>query len=290
MASRSRARSPVLERSLTRPDRKVEVVNGGTTGYSTDQEYLFYQQEGVRYAPRIVVLFFYYNDVHYNAHAGYRRPKLDKPVFLVDAGKLVLRNVPVPSPAPRGASAPPDDPTPAPSGLALTAWIQDRLRGGAPEAYAWGARAGLWREPRIEEVPQELKVYKRRDLAATRDSWERTALILQALAERVEADGARFLVAYVPSLMEVNDRAWTLTRLQYGLDDAQWDRRAVWNQLQRIAERRFAVLDLTPALRSADHGAWGGPYYPRDAHWNARGHEVAAREVEASLRGQGLLP
>ena len=41
-------------------------MNGGTAGYSTDQEMLFYETEGHRYQPRVVVLFFYYNDVVYN--------------------------------------------------------------------------------------------------------------------------------------------------------------------------------------------------------------------------------
>src|SRR5262245_34654012 len=35
-----------LEGQLARPDCPVEVVNGGTSAWSTDQEYLFYREEG----------------------------------------------------------------------------------------------------------------------------------------------------------------------------------------------------------------------------------------------------
>jgi len=49
-------------------------------------------------------------------------------------------------------------------------------------------------------------------------------------------------------------------------------------------------LDLTPALRRADHGVLGGPYYVYDGHWNAHGHRVAAEEVGRFLRERAWLP
>ena len=48
----------VLESALGRAGCPAEVINGGTAGYSTDQELLFYETEGHRYKPRVVVLFF----------------------------------------------------------------------------------------------------------------------------------------------------------------------------------------------------------------------------------------
>src|SRR5260370_38231247 len=59
-----------LERDLRKDGCAAEVVNGGTVGYSTDQEYLLYRDEGVSYSPRIVVLLFHYNDILYNARAA----------------------------------------------------------------------------------------------------------------------------------------------------------------------------------------------------------------------------
>lgn len=56
----------VLERSIRTPACSVEVINGGTAAYSTDQEYLFYRSEGARYGAQLVLLFFYLNDIPYN--------------------------------------------------------------------------------------------------------------------------------------------------------------------------------------------------------------------------------
>ena len=55
--------SQVLERELRAAGCAAEVVNGGTVGYSTDQEYLFYRDEGARYGARVVVLLLYHNDI-----------------------------------------------------------------------------------------------------------------------------------------------------------------------------------------------------------------------------------
>ena len=43
-------------------ERRYEVMNFGTTGYGTDQEYLLLQRDGLAYAPDLVVLM-YHNDV-----------------------------------------------------------------------------------------------------------------------------------------------------------------------------------------------------------------------------------
>jgi lysophospholipase L1-like esterase len=47
-------------------------------------------------------------------------------------------------------------------------------------------------------------------------------------------------------------------------------------------EARIPFLDLTPALEqnAADGRA---VYFPDDAHWNAAGHDVAARELAKFL-------
>jgi len=62
--------SRALERELGTKGCAAEVVGGGTVGYSTDQEYLFYRDEGAAYGARVVVLLFYYNDILYNARGA----------------------------------------------------------------------------------------------------------------------------------------------------------------------------------------------------------------------------
>jgi hypothetical protein len=278
----------VLEASLRGRGLRAEILNGGTSGYSTDQEYLFYRSEGARYAPRVVVLFFYYNDVLYNSFdssSGAPKPRL----AAGKDGRLEPRRFPVPKPPERSDD---DDAAEADSGARgslLFAWLHDRLWSGAPRTYNSLARLGLWRPRPKLGARLELRVYEKKTIPKLEDAWEQTALILGALARDVSSDGGRFLVAYVPSRMEVDEAAWDVSRFVYEMDETAWDRRQVAARLKQIGRvGGFPVLDLTPALRAAS-GWLGGPYFAEDGHWNALGHRTAAREVEGFLSGQGWL-
>ena len=74
---------------------KAEVINAGVTGYGTDQELLYFREEGVKYSPDLVITAFGSYDATYdNTHSvAYTYPK---PYFMLEDGKLVLKNVPVP--------------------------------------------------------------------------------------------------------------------------------------------------------------------------------------------------
>ena len=285
-----------LEATLSRPACPVEVLNGGTQGYSTDQEYLFYLSEGVRYSPRVVVLFFYYNDVLYNARSTYFG--MSKPRVTIEDGRLVPPSAPVSaaiaSHSPASEAEPPHEEeaaTPVLERSRLFVWARERLRRGAPRAYNSLAALGLWEPISVRTPFIEIKVYRRdKVIPEIEEGWEMTGHLLEALARDTEARGAAFLVAYVPARMEVHDADWELTRIKFGIDDERWDRRRVVTRLEEIARvAHFPLLDLTPALRKAD-GMLGGPYYRADLHWNARGHGVAAAEVEALLRRASWLP
>jgi hypothetical protein len=274
--------SQVLEGSLRRDGRRVDVVNGGTSGYSTDQEYLFYETEGVRYAPRVVLLFFYYNDVLYNDRDRFARQP--KPLFADHDGRLELASRPLPT-APGHDRRPPP-----PRGSALLEWLHDRLLYGAPRAAQALARLGLWEPVARPRVPLEIRVYERQPPPELDGAWTKTEDLLGALARAAAAHDARLLVVYVPSRFEVDPRAWELTRVAYGLDEGLWDRHAVCRRVMEIGARRgFDVLDLTEPLRGAVHW-WSGPYYEYDGHWNALGHAVAARALRDFLEQPGWVP
>jgi len=87
--------STVLEQELRASGLEdVEVLNGGTAGYSTDQELLFFVRDGFAFEPDVTVLLFYFNDVWFNSRSNYWRGA--KPYYeLTDTG-LALRGVPVP--------------------------------------------------------------------------------------------------------------------------------------------------------------------------------------------------
>ena len=271
----------VLEASLNGAGCPAEVINGGTAGYSNDQELLFYETEGHRYAPRVVVLFFYYNDVVYNDRQEFFGAP--KPVFEMGAGRLCVHRLPVKEPSLPRTSEPAAEEGER-SGSALVDWVRERLWYGAPEAHDLLARVGLWRPmPRVP-TRLELRVYERRRVEEVEDAWAKTAAILAATDREARSRGAHLLVVHVPSRLEIDDRTWRLSRRLYGWDEAGWDRGRVAQRLKAIgAQAGIPVLDLTEPLRRASKG-WGGePYFTYDGHWTVRGHRVAAGEVQRFL-------
>ncbi len=275
----------VLEKRLTAPACPIEVINGGVAGYSTDQEYLAYRQEGVRYHPQVVVLFFFYNDVLATLSSfEYGRPK---PVLDFRPMHPLVANEPVPPPPP--PPAPSTRRRKAEVRSALWVWIKERLQ-RRPSVYNRLAKLGLFRPIRPVYPPDELNVFWRRAPPAVDRAWAQVDRILGALARETAAHDARFLVAYVPSRFEVSDRDLEVTRAWYGLDEASWGRASVLRRLKGIASARgFPVLDLTAALRKVDHPL-RGPYYEYDGHWNAIGHRTAAATIAEWLAVQGWLP
>lgn len=74
----------------------IEVINGGVSGYSTDQAFLWLREEGVRYGPDLVVYLLSGNDDVMN-HMQVAYWIYYKPSFHLDAqGGLTLQGVPVP--------------------------------------------------------------------------------------------------------------------------------------------------------------------------------------------------
>lgn len=79
----------------------VEVINAGVSGYSTDQELLWFQNEGVKYDVDLVILVFCGNDIGDNereiVNTIYYKPR-----FVLEEGELVLRGYPVPETSAQG--------------------------------------------------------------------------------------------------------------------------------------------------------------------------------------------
>jgi lysophospholipase L1-like esterase len=85
-----------LEKSLD-----VEVINAGVSGYSTDQELLWYRNEGIKYVTDLVILELAGNDVGDNdrqlVSTIYYKPR-----FVLEEGLLVSTGYPVPKTSPQG--------------------------------------------------------------------------------------------------------------------------------------------------------------------------------------------
>ncbi len=146
-----------------------EVLNGGVSGYSTDQELLWFERlESLR--SEIVVLVVCDNDFGANTEdAAYEIYR--KPVFELVDGSLTLRNVPVPT---------------------LTAWERAK-RWLAVRSYAWGwlrTRRTASTEPPPFLAWMQVAVPNRTGQEPLRVTTE----LVAALDSRVRAAGGRLLV------------------------------------------------------------------------------------------------
>jgi hypothetical protein len=274
-----------LESALTRRGCRAEVINGGTTGYSTDQEYLFYREEGRRYAPDLVIVFVYHNDIPYlvlDDDLGMPKPRLD---FSTRPPSVVGEPVPRYTPP---AAAPPA-PSPGRPTSYLLEFVKDHLERTSAPAYDRLAHLGLWAPLRKLPMNDELRLYHVPEMGHLRPAWSAFTWTLQSLANAVAESGGRLAIAYVPSRMEVSTQTWELTRVRYDLDGS-FDRSAVASRVTYIAQRLgLPVLDLTAALTRAD-GMFRPTYFQTDSHWNARGQRVAGEALSAFVAERSLLP
>jgi hypothetical protein len=259
-----------------------EVLNGGTAAYSTDQEYLFFLEEGARFQPDVVVLLFFYNDL-----AGDTPGDLDKPRFDVVGERLVLRNSPVPPPASGRRETRPFAVKPWRGSMALRL-LSDRTSGANPHLHRFLARLGLVEPESEEAMPRELWPFgpgHKDDVALM---WRRARALLAALKDAVESHGARLVVFYVPARFEVDDRAWDLTREKYAMGRRWWRRERVFEDLRAACgSLGLPLVDPRDEMRAAE-AEGRAAYFVRDGHWTAEGHAVAARQIAESLGREGL--
>lgn len=268
----------------------VDVINGGTFGYSTDQEYLVYDRDLHRYGPDVVVLFTYHNDLPPNLWGG-DKPQLD---FSTDPPRVA--NEPVASRFPQpDAPLPPEvvaTPAEAKPFLRsdLLALVRSRLENAPPSIRPRLEALGVVRPlPRLD-VNDEIALYSRNPFDHLVRAFGLFEDIVVALRKRVERDGAKLLIAYVPARFEVNPEDWERTKALYRIGDRRYDVRIVATKLAAASERSgIPFVDLTEALR-ATRGVFAGPYFATDSHWNAIGADAGARAVAGKLRELGWVP
>ncbi len=274
-----------LEAELNRAGcARHEVLNAGTAAWGTDQEYLFYLHEGRRYAPDVVVVLFYYNDLYGDGFGD-----VGKPWFELEGAddRLALHGAPVPPP--RRA--------PESNAYRLLPWrgstalrlLSQRTRAGNPALHARLAAWGLVEPPPDEapDVPAELNPFGPRNPGEVAWLWRVTAAILRDLQRDARAQGAEPLVFYVPARFEIDDESWRLTRARYGIGLKRWSRDKVVETLYATCGRLgIPLVDPRGALRRVEQSG-RRTYLPLDGHWTAAGHAVAAQALFEHLRARG---
>lgn len=109
-------------------------------------------------------------------------------------------------------------------------------------------------------------------------AWPRLETQLDRMKRLTDSDGARFIIVLIPHAVQVNPEAWDFCRdLGYRMRE-DWLTKASFLQ-QAIPgwceSNRVPCLDLTPKLREFPKPV----YYPKDGHWNPRGHRAVAEWI-----------
>ena len=253
-------------------EARAEVLNFGVAGYGTDQEFLLFAKQGRRFAPDVVCLLFFTNDLwDITDREGWGGGVVvPKPRFqLRPDGTLALTGVPVPRVA---AWDPPAFPG--------AAWLAHlgRLISSHSQVLALVERArGAHLSPERQEA------YYRRLYGApddgSRNAWQLVEAILRSFAQEARAAGARFVLVYAPADLEVEPEV--LLAGGVAVPGPGLDLEHPGRELGRIAAaERLEYLDLLPVFRAA---APAESLYLREGHWNARGHALAAQALDAFL-------
>jgi hypothetical protein len=272
----------LVEGKLRAGGKSVEVINGGHSGFGTDNQIFFYRDEARRYVPDLVVLVFnFQNDILENSPILYRRayeqaeahfpPKLG---FRLDADGT-LQQIQVS--ASDAAERPPPDPT-------LWQWMAAHVF--LLRALERALSTTLPVPPRFVPPPH-YGVYAQWD-EQWRDAWQLTMRITLELRAAVERSAAHFVVVLLPArdMVAPTRLASTLASLYVPLRASDLDldrpRRVMTEFLQREG---IPFVDLLPALQA--HAATGArDFFDWDVHLNESGHAAVSPPIAAFVQDQ----
>ena len=251
-------------------DRRVDVVNTGTEGWSTDQEVAWFLENGKKYQPDLVLLFPYENDIYWNGQASYATG-VAKPLFPT-SGAYEPRKLDEPKKKGLlGSSA-------TLAFLKRTgALLRETLKGPAPMNPEFGVL--------LNDPPKDYA-----------DWCARTENALAALREGCRLVGARLVLCPIPSKSAVDpeERAF-FRRWAHGLNglpDDKWSPDRPVNFFLELATKLgIESLDPRAALIAATKSQ-GKLYYPEAVEWhfNARGNEVFATWLHDELDRREVFP
>lgn len=296
-------------------DRPVEVVNAGVSGFGTDQELLWLREEGVKYAPDLVLLAVYpHNDFMNNAEVleSANQGGINKPFFSRVDGVLQLRYYPFdPATVPAVTSpfveeASPDTP-PGPL-TPMAEWLHERsafyryfdphIRIASPRLAAWLARIGLLvpgQESKLVAqldgyVPLTYRIYQNPPGPEWEESVRLTTALFGEIRTAAESLGVPAAALVIPSPEAVYPDRWQQIVTQFpAMRSDAWD----LQQPERLAMTSLAEAGI-PALSLAESFAQSAAtspllYFVEEGHWTADGHRLGALAGVNFLGESGLI-
>lgn len=267
----------LLERWWHKEERRAQVVNAGTEGYSTDQEVAWFQEYGKAYGPDLVLLFPYENDLYWNGQTQYNR--FPKPRFRPD-GKRESGELEDPGPGSKLSKT-------AIGRFFQIAILPRFQRNDGPPPHHFqpqGTDTWVYSEfaPLFEDQP---------DFMA--DAVARTRGALTALKRDCDAIGARLVMVPIPSESAIHpeERAKFQETALAGVPEAAWSPdRPVDTFLSLARELDIDALDARAFLRARAEKGGEPLYFDREWHFNPAGNRAFAEFLHDELETINALP
>ena len=279
----------VLGQQLNRGDGpRIEVMGAGVSGYGTASELLYFEREGKRYKPDLVVLAFYPgNDVKNNS------PTLEdklRPAYTTDGAlqKVVGDASPKPLHGWRALLA----------RSAAYHYIRKVLLTRQPALADALARHGLLQRdviptvPERDGVPVDYGVYASAPTPEWQEAWAHTERLLSELQGATAASGAQLVIAIVSSRDQVYPQWWQEVVDTYPRMQSQtWDLSAPQRHIESwCAQHGVPCVALAPTFREAASHSVEPLHFHHDGHWTATGHHLAASVLKDFLEQHGFVP
>jgi lysophospholipase L1-like esterase len=276
----------VLERSLAGAPtvRPTEIISAGVSGYGTAAEVLYFERDGRRYRPDVVLLAFYPgNDIKNNS------PTLEDafpPQYTADGTlERVTSSRPVAKPGGR-----------------LPQWqtyryLRKTLLTGFPGLARQAAQLGLLdpqalrAAPERDGIPVDYGVYRRPPSSEWESAWQHTERLLERLRRSVEQANARLAIAILSTRYQVETETWRKVLSTYeAMQGKDWELDAPAGRVEAWCRRHdVPCVNMTGHFRKAAADSGELLHYPHDGHWTAAGHQLAARVLRTFLEEEELI-
>jgi len=245
--------SDIVEKRL----KGWEVINLAQAGYSTDQELLVLETEGLKYRPDIVILLFDRNDVVEGNNAKIIDGMQPKPFFVAEGDRLILKNTPVPCDSAYWMKK------------AMLASSYGEPGGGGGSLRAWR----YWRE----EIFTRSYFYNWLMFRLAHPAWSKSGSS-ETASDRQELEKRMQLTK---RLLKEIDRLCTQNGARLVIADIP----SYYSPLLRdfCRKENIPYADLRPALE----GRMRPVAHRRVGHWNSYGHRVVADAIIDYLRKNG---
>lgn len=275
-----------LEVQLNRDGRgpRTEVLSAGVSGYGTASEALYFERDGRRLAPDLVLLAFYPgNDVKNNS------PTLEDTLPPVYAADGTLDRV--------GHGRRKRE-VGGRLGSHAYEYVRQLVLLRHPALAQTLAERGLVRRDALrparlrDGVPVDYGVYAASVDAEWADAWGRTESLLERLRASSVAAGAGFAVVILSTRDQVYPESWAqIVAANPGMQGRQWDLDGPQRRVEQwCAARGVPCLAMAPVFRAAATAGSEPLHFPRDGHWTVAGHRLGAEEMANFIERHRLVP